>query len=118
MTPSKSTTTAEKLLSKGRRYLQPKPEAEESETSASEESRRSKETQPSSSSGTSETATKDSSSSSSDRFSPGSDDGDDDDDDVSSEYPSADEPLARTKSRKKGGPQMKDLMKLCWMEMV
>ena len=42
---------------------------------------------------------------SSDQFTPGSDDDDTDDEDVSSEYPSEDEPMERTRSKtKKCGP--------------
>ena len=105
MTPSKGTTRAVKLLAKGRQYLQPKPEAEEGEESVSEQCSSNEESQSPSSSGTVEDSSKDSSTSSSDRFTPGSDDDDTDDEDVSSEYPSEDEPLERTRSKtKKSGP--------------
>ena len=104
LTPRKGTTRAVKLLAKGRQYLQPKPEAEESEESVSEQCSSDEESQPPCSSGTTEDSSKDSSTSSSDRFTPGSDD-DTDDEDVSSEFPSEDEPLERTRSKtKKCGP--------------
>ena len=104
LTPRKGTTRAVKLLAKGRQYLQPKPEAEESEESVSEQCSSDEESQSPCSSGTTEDSSKDSSTSSSDRFTPGSDD-DTDDEDVSSEYPSEDEPLERTRSKtKKCGP--------------
>ena len=106
LTPRKGTTTrAVKLLANGRQYLQPKPEAEESEESVSEQCSSDEESQPPCSSGTTGDSSKDSSTSLSDRFSPGSDDDDTDDEDVSSEYPSEDEPLERTRSKtKKCGP--------------
>ena len=108
LTPGKGTTRAVKLLAKGRQYLQPKPEAEESEESVSEQCSSDEESQPPCSSGTTEDSSKDSSkrsTSSSDRFTPGSDDDDTDDEDMSSEYPSEDVPLERTGSKtKKCGP--------------
>ena len=104
MTPRKGTTRAVKLLAKGRQYLQSKPEAEESEESVPEQCSCDEESQPPCSSGTTEDSSKDSSTSSSDRFTPGKDD-DTDDEDVSSEYPSEDAPLERTRSKtKKCGP--------------
>ena len=107
MSPSKGTTRAVKVLAKGRQYLQPKPEAKESDESVSEQSGSNDESQPTSSSGTTEDSSKDSSTSSSDRFTPGSDDADTDDEDVSSEYPSEDEPLEQARSKKKkSGPSV------------
>ena len=95
------------MLAKGRQYLQPKPEAKESDESVSEQSGSNDESQPTSSSGTTEDSSKDSSTSSSDRFTPGSDDADTDDEDVSSEYPSEDEPLEQARSKKKkSGPSV------------
>ena len=107
MTPSKGTTRAVNLLAKGRQYLQPKPEAGESEESVSEQCSSNEESPPTSSSGTTEDSSKYSTTSSSDRFTPGSGDDDTDDEDVSSEYPSEDEPLERTRSKtKKCGPRV------------
>ena len=97
-----------KTARQGLRYLQPKPEAEESEESVSEQCSSDEESQPPCSSGPTEDSSKDSSTSSSDRFTPGYDDDDTDDEDVSSEYPSEDEPLERTRSKtKKCGPPVR-----------
>ena len=117
LTPSKGTTRAVKLLAKGRQYLQPKPEAKESDESVSEQSGSNDESQPTSSSGTTEDSSKDSSTSSSDRFTPGSDDADTDDEDVSSEYPSEDEPLEQARSKKKkSGPSVGKTKEVVWMQ--
>ena len=89
LTPRKGTTRAVKLLYK------------ESEQSDSEQCSSDEETQLTSSSGTTEDSSKKSSASQSDRFTPGSDHDDTDDEDVTSEYPSEDEPLERTRSKTK-----------------